>query len=174
MIRRLTIGHVRLILDATGVDLLRVHDPGVWAAVSTDHVWLCRALIAFGVPGADRLEGDRLDKASAEFMDLLLAFFPEPTGRDADVDDPDDFDPWAMVYQAAGVAGVDPSPHSLRELLWMADGAYSGHAQTHAMIYNAMTGKRDKAKSANDFNPYARPGAEETTSTKARRVPLFH
>ena len=30
-------------------------------------------------------------------------------------------DPWRVVYELAGVIGVDPGPLTLRELLWMSE-----------------------------------------------------
>src|SRR5690606_37357177 len=29
---------------------------------------------------------------------------------------------WRLTYQLAGLVGVDPGPHTLRELVWMAEG----------------------------------------------------
>ena len=63
-----------------------------------------------------------------------------------------------MIYELAGMIGVDPGPFTLRELVWMADGrqreAWNHTSQLLAMLFNAHRDpqKTSPAKPA-DFHP---------------------
>jgi hypothetical protein len=72
-----------------------------------------------------------------------------------------------LIYQAAGVAGVNPGPLTLRELIAMAEGArrerWSRHAELLALIANCH---RDPDKqrtpfTAWDFWPFDDPRPEQ-------------
>jgi len=78
-----------------------------------------------------------------------------------------------LVWEAAGVIGVDPGPLTLRELVWMAE-AKARNEWTHtsavmALMANAHRDpKKTRVFTPADFNPYAtserkRPVVDATT-----------
>lgn len=152
MKHRLTIGDVRDILDQTGLDLLQIHKPEVVRVIQTDAVWIGQAVAVLG--GNTELKGDDLQNAFSQIWQMLVDFYPSGDGDDVEV--PDDFDPWREVYQAAGAVGMDPSPLSLRELYWMANGAWRPLMTIAAPCFNANASKPSDMKSPDDLNPYAK------------------
>lgn len=157
MIPSLTLGTVRAIRDQTGVDLLRIDDPHVAAKVQIDSVWLGRAVAIAGGPA--ELAGDAIEDAVGLLMARLIEFFPKPSAVKADDDQTErKHDPWHAVFKAAGVAGLDPMPLSLRELFWAAEGAWEPHAEVLSLMQNVHAGKSQRPAKPGDFNPYARSG----------------
>ncbi|HOF17722.1 MAG TPA: hypothetical protein PK082_02340, partial [Phycisphaerae bacterium] len=65
-----------------------------------------------------------------------------------------------MIWQYAGVAGVDPGPRTLRELVWMAEARdkadWSRTARLLALLANCHRDpKKTRPFQAADFDPYA-------------------
>ncbi|MGE0606565.1 MAG: hypothetical protein AB7O62_05500 [Pirellulales bacterium] len=66
-----------------------------------------------------------------------------------------------MIYELAGIVGVDPSPFTLRELAWMAEGrqreSWNHTSQVLAMLFNAHR-DRQKTQAAvpADFHPLSK------------------
>ena len=64
-----------------------------------------------------------------------------------------------MIYQLAGAIGVDPGGLTLRELLWMSEGAgrdaWSRASNLMALLANINRDpKKSKVFKPTDFNPY--------------------
>lgn len=162
---RLTLGIVRDIREQTGVDILRVGEPAVWARMQTDLVWQGRAIAIAG--GPHDLAGDALTDAVDAFFAAVVEFFPRASAADSDADPPDgSYSPWHAVFKMAGVTGLDPYPLTLRELWWAAEGAWEPQAEAIAAFYAAHAGKGTTPPKPADINPYARTGR---TVTRGKR-----
>ena len=65
---------------------------------------------------------------------------------------------WRIVWELAGIVGVDPGPLTLRELVWLAEArqreAWSHTSQILAMLYNSHRGKAARAMKPAEFNPF--------------------
>ena len=64
-----------------------------------------------------------------------------------------------MIYRLAGIVGVNPGPLTLRELLWMADGAgETAWSHTAALLAAVWSGNQNLKKPRffvpQEFNPY--------------------
>lgn len=77
-----------------------------------------------------------------------------------------------MIYNLAGVLGVDPGPLTLRELLWMAEGrGKSVWIHTSSLLAAIWSGnpnmKKPRLFKPREFNPYerARKGLRLTGET---------
>jgi len=65
-----------------------------------------------------------------------------------------------LIYELAGIVGINPDPFTLRELLWMAEGKgrenWNHTASILALIFNVnRDSKKHHAARPSDFNPYA-------------------
>lgn len=168
MIPRLTFAHVRDIKDATGLDLMQIADAGVWAKVSADVRW--NAEVAQLLTG-EELSGDALGDYMRAFMARVEEFYPEPTKSNSDANETDtNANPWQAVFQAAGAAGVEPWSYSMRELLWMADGAWRPFSSIIAKMHNVNIQKRSDAITPDSVNPYSTAKPKKTR----RRYPKAH
>ncbi len=62
-----------------------------------------------------------------------------------------------MIAELAGVAGMDPGPYSLRELVWMVEAgrreAWNHTASLMALMANCHRGPKQKPFNAQDFHP---------------------
>jgi hypothetical protein len=84
-----------------------------------------------------------------------------------------------MIYELAGVVGIDPGPLTLRELFWMVDGrrrdAWDRTAAQIAALFNAApdpTGKR-KPRQPSEFHPFyarAKPKKKIVVPIQALKV----
>ncbi len=102
-----------------------------------------------------------------------------PRHRPADGES--DRDLWRLGYRLAGIAGVDPGPYSLRQLIWMADGAaqerWNHTAQLLATLCELQRNpkRRSQPFTADEFHPYLRtrrrgtPLTRELLRSQARR-----
>lgn len=168
----LTIGVVKRIRDATGVDLLGVGRPEVDVRLWGDDVFMVKAVsvVTSGGGATDGLAGDRLAKVAADFRQRLIEFYPKTSTVDAaPAENPKETsvaDLWRGVYKAAGVVGVVPDGLSIRELFWMADGAYEPWAISIANFVNAHAGKGARTVKPDDLNPYSR---RRTLRTRAQQ-----
>lgn len=154
MKHRLTIGDVRGILDQTGLDLLQIDKPEVLGRVQADYVWIGRVASILG--GGSELSGEALAAARDRLWSMIVAFYPAADGTETGAR-PEDFDPWREVYLAAGAVGVDPSPLTLRELYWMAEGAWKPFTMIASPIICSNVEKKSDRKTPDELNPYARP-----------------
>lgn len=70
-----------------------------------------------------------------------------------------------MIYEYAGICGVNPDPMTLRELFYMARGRIKnewGHtASLMALICNVNRGAKQKAFTPEDFMPRMEPKKDE-------------
>ncbi|HPP54440.1 MAG TPA: hypothetical protein PK777_15920, partial [Thermoguttaceae bacterium] len=64
---------------------------------------------------------------------------------------------WRIIYELAGIVGVDPGPLTLRELCWMVDGRqrdqWNHTSQILAMVYNAFCSPKSRPLGPLDFHP---------------------
>lgn len=171
MIPRLTLGHVRRIRDASGIDLLAISDESVWLTVASDAVWHAR--VAKLLTGDD-LAGNELAEFIQEFTRRITEFFPEPQkSKASDGEEPtnEPGDPWRSVFHAAGVVGVEPWGYSMRELMWMAEGAWRPLSAIVAMVHNVNAEKKDRI-TADSQNPYS-TSPKRFTGRRYRRSDLL-
>jgi len=65
-----------------------------------------------------------------------------------------------LIYELAGVLGINPDPFTLRELLWMAEGKgrenWNHTAALLATMINIMRSKGRPAIKPSELNPYLR------------------
>lgn len=156
MIPRLTFAHLRAVHDATGLDLLAIADESVWATVIGDARWNAEAA---RVLTGEELSGDDLGEFMGEFRQRLIEFFPAPApeSRHAKVQGESSTPvggQWQKVFQAAGAVGVEPWGYSMRELLWMADGAWKPYSALIAKIHNSHCQKKSELITPDSVNPY--------------------
>lgn len=59
-----------------------------------------------------------------------------------------------MIYEAAGAVGVNPEAFTLRELWWMAAGAWKPHAEAMALFASIHRKPNTRRLTAADFSPY--------------------
>lgn len=63
-----------------------------------------------------------------------------------------------MIYESAGIAGVDPGPMTLRELLWMSEARgrheWGQTAFILAKLHNVNCTKESDCITPDDCNPY--------------------
>ncbi|HBO45785.1 MAG TPA: hypothetical protein DD670_18050, partial [Planctomycetaceae bacterium] len=77
---------------------------------------------------------------------------------------------WRLLWELAGVVGVDPGGLTLRELFWMAEGrdrnAWNHTAQLLAMIYNAHRAKTARVMKPSQFHPLGHDKETPVPKTK--------
>lgn len=146
------------LLDSAGRDFAALlYHPAAFAA----------ALFAAVEPDAyarDVAEGQFLDamdppaceQALTAFLDELSDFFPPPRTKAAKQQPPKAFDAWQSLRRLAGVAGVAPGPHTLRELIDMADGRNRSEWRRTAQVLTLLNNAHFVEKrSPEDFYPYS-------------------
>ena len=66
---------------------------------------------------------------------------------------------WKLIYQLAGIVGVDPGPFTLAELIDMVDGRqrddWERHSALLCLIAIANRGSKQKEFKPQEFNPFA-------------------
>lgn len=167
----ITLGTVRQIKADIGVDLLTAYRPEVQAVLHGDAVAVGRIVHACG--GPEDIGGDDLASWSDALMVALVEFFPKRSVFD-DFTEPrerktDGFDPWKVVFRAAGLIGHPPWEYSFRELMWAAQGAYEPHAERVALEINKAA-KRGKSVHPETMNPWhpRRPRPTRTRKDAAK------
>jgi hypothetical protein len=67
-----------------------------------------------------------------------------------------------LIYQLAGMVGVDPAPLTLRELLWMADGKGRDEWARTALVCSILANchrdpkKKPRPYTPAEFNPFVK------------------
>lgn len=118
---------------------------------------------------------DPLEPARIAFFESWADFFPRKEDSDAG-DDEDDGSPRdkpdieTLIWELAGVAGVDPRPFTLRQLHRLSRG-YSRQAWQHtsslmALVKSAATGKAVKPI---ELDPFARARGRQDRKKKGGR-----
>lgn len=78
-----------------------------------------------------------------------------------------------LCYELAGIAGVDPGPHTLRELAWLADGArrdaWDRASLIAALVKNTTATKKADLTKPSDLHPYE----QQPEKTKRKRTTVF-
>ena len=83
-----------------------------------------------------------------------------------------------MIYELAGIVGLDPGPFTLRELVWMAEGRrrelWDHTASLLALLYNVNRDpRRSRAMRPEDFHPLRRPSKTETVKADVTALKIF-
>lgn len=156
------------LIDSKGDPMHRLADDAV---LLTDTLYaLCKDEATAAGIGREQFElgfnGAALREAFKALTADLLNFFPEPTENEAGSHARN---PWQVVYQLAGVAGVNPGPMTLRELGWMSEGRdrtqWRHTSAILAQVVNSNPYRKGKPVKRSDLDPYA-------VADEARQTPL--
>ncbi len=76
-----------------------------------------------------------------------------------------------MIYETAGILGIDPGPFTLRELIWMLDGyrveTWHHTAAQMSLVANINRGKNARGYSPLDFHPFVTRQQRKRVDEKA-------
>ena len=176
-------GKVRKLRDITGVDVAKLQEGEALGDLVRDYVKLGEVLFILCEDQAER-EGVSVEDFYKGIDPLTLGagdgcvnagpgkFYPAGITRRSQGDDgttdrvsgggeqgttgaDSRGDGWHLIFQCAAIAGVEPWPYSLRQLLYMAQQKQEVHWERTAWVaYHIVAVNSKKRHKPADFNPY--------------------